>query len=180
MKESDHIIDILQDRLSCAKEELKTAKKQKMRDILKNPDDRELLDETYAEIEQELTDKIYGLEHQLKTSCDKRSEIIEVNRTAKTVFEAFDHILNKEKLDKTDIGLIVDRITVYENHLIEVKLKADIESILKTGALPGRELGEDFHCDGLDAACSARYTQKTANRKIKTYTVNVVNSGSPS
>ena len=180
VKESDHIIDILQDRLSCAKEELKTAKKQKMRDILKNPDDRELLDETYAEIEQELTDKIYGLEHQLKTSCDKRSEIIEVNRTAKTVFEAFDHILNKEKLDKTDIGLIVDRITVYENHLIEVKLKADIESILKTGALPGQEMDEDFHYDRIDAACSAEYTQKTANRKIKTYTVNVVNSGSPS
>ncbi len=185
VKESDNIIEILQTRLNNAKEELKATKKQKIRDMLKSADDKALIEETYAEIERELTERIYGLENQLKTSCDKRSQIIEINRTAKTVFEAFDNILNKEKLDKVDIGLITDKIIVYDNNTITVKLKTDIESILQTGKLPNMELditdGEDvnFNYDSVDSAYSAKYTQKARNKGAKVYTVNVFNEGDP-
>ena len=177
--ESDNIIEVLQSKLNSAKEELKATKKQKIRDMMKNSADKELIEETYSEMEQELTDRIYGLENQLKSSCDKRSEIIEINRTAKTVFDAFDNILSKDKLDKTDIGLIVDKITVYREDIIEIKLKADIESILKTGKLPGTELDANFNYDSVDIEFSATYTQKSPKQRAKVYTVSVISKGDP-
>lgn len=84
MNDNENIIDILTSRLENAKEELKATKKQKIRDMLKCGDDKELIEETYAEIEQELTERIYGIENQLKANCDRRSEIVRINRAAKT------------------------------------------------------------------------------------------------
>ncbi len=45
-----------------------------------------------------------------------------------------DNILNKPTLDKNDINLIIDKITVYEDH-IDIQLKADIDCLLKYGTL---------------------------------------------
>lgn len=180
VKENENIIDILQDKLETAKEELKAAKKRKIKDILKRPDDEALIEETYAEIEQELTERIYGLENQIKSNSDKRNAIIEVNRAAKTVFEVFDNILNKEKLDKIDISLIVDRITVYDSNTIEVKLKADITHLLEYGTLPGEEIAANFKCDSIDNSTkSAQYSLSASRRKTKVYTVNVISEGDP-
>ena len=179
MSENENIIEILTSRLENAKEELKATKKQKIRDMLKNGGDKELIEETYAEIEQELTEKIYGIENQLKLNCDKRSGIVKVNRAAKTVFEVFDNILKKDKLDKTDIGLIVERIDVFEDGVIDVKLKADIENLLKAGELPNKELTENFNYDSIGISYKAEYTQKTPKQRAKAYTVNVINEGDP-
>ena len=82
-------------------------------------------------------------------------------------------------------GEIVDKIIVYDNNTITVKLKTDIESILQTGKLPNMELditdGEDvnFNYDSVDSAYSAKYTQKARNKGAKVYTVNVFNEGDP-
>lgn len=167
VRESEDIITLLQNKLAAAKEELKATKKRKVKDMLKHPDDEDLLEDTYAEMEQEITERIYGLENQLKTASEKRNAIIEVNRAAKTVFEVFDNILSKERLDKVDISLIVDRIDVYASGVVEVKLKADIEHLLQFGTLPGREIE------------AAQYTVKATHQKDKPYTVNVVHEGDP-
>lgn len=179
MNENENIIEILTSRLENAKEELKATKKQKIRDMLKNGGDKELIEETYAEIEQELTEKIYGIENQLKLNCDKRSEIVKLNRAAKTVFEVFDNILKKEKLDKIDIGLIAERIDVFENGVIDIKLKADIENLLKTGTLPNGEVTENFNYDSIGISYKAEYTQKSPKQRAKAYTVNVIDEGDP-
>ena len=50
--------------------------------------------------------------------------------------EVFDDILDKDRLDPRDLNLILDQIIVFEDH-IDVKLKADIDTLLKTGELPG-------------------------------------------
>ena len=178
MNENENIIEILTSRLENAKEELKATKKQKIRDMIKSGDAKELIEETYAKIEQELTDKIYGIENQLKANCDRRSKIVQANRTAKTVFEIFDNTLNKEKLDKTDIGLIVERINVFNDGTIKIKLKADIVSLLKIGELPNEEI-ENFNFDSIGNSFDARYACKTRNRQAKAYTVSVINEGDP-
>ena len=46
--------------------------------------------------------------------------------------EIFDEILAKDKLDKIDLELIIEKIIVYENR-IEIKLKADIDHLLQCG-----------------------------------------------
>ena len=47
--------------------------------------------------------------------------------------DVFHDILEKPALDRNDLNLMIEKIKVYEDH-IEVQLKADIDSLLKTGA----------------------------------------------
>jgi len=177
--ENDNLIQILTDKIEVAKEELKATKKRKVRDIARNPQDEELIEETYAEIEQELTDRIYGLQNQLKTNSDKRNDIIQVNRVAKTVMQIFDNILNKDKLEKSDISFIVEKIYVHENRDIKIELKSDIDTLLKSGILPNMEVSANFNLDSIDSLLTTQYTQKVRNQRAKVYTVNVISSGDP-
>ena len=179
VKDSDKIIKVLEKQLENAKEELKALKKQKIKDISKNPDDEELIEETYRELEAEATNKVYGCQAQLKDCAAKRSSVVEIARVAKTVFDVFDDILTKEKLSKSDIALIVDKIVVSKNNTIDVHLKADIEQLLKTGTLPCREENANFNFDSIGISFDAKYTQRSANQPTKAYTVNVISEGDP-
>ena len=51
---------------------------------------------------------------------------------------AFDDILRKPKLERNDLELIIERITVFEDH-IDVQLKPDVDAILKSGTLAGKD-----------------------------------------
>ena len=63
-------------------EELKTTKRQRIRDIMKHPEQEALLDETYDELEAELTQRIAGIQHQIEFASDKRNTIIRINRVS--------------------------------------------------------------------------------------------------
>lgn len=129
-----HLEQVLNDLL----EELKATKRQRVRDLMKHPDQEDLLAETYDELESDLLGRIEGLKNQIQMTADKRNTIIQVNRAAKTAIEVFDDILTKEKLDRNDLQLIIEKILVYEDH-VEVQLKADIDSILQSGDLSQNE-----------------------------------------
>ena len=128
----------LEEVLADLQEELKATKRQRVRDIMKHPDQEAILEETYDELESDLTRRMEGIRRQLQMAVDKRNTILQVNRTAKTALEVFDDILRKEKLDRKDLQLVIEKIRVYEDH-IEVQLKGDIDSLLKCGRLPEEE-----------------------------------------
>ena len=121
--------------LADLQEELKATKRQRIRDIMKHPDQEETLEETYDELESDLLRRMEGLQNQIAMTADKRNTIIRVNRAAKTAMEVFDDILNKEKLERADLELIIQKIVVYEDHL-DIRLQADVDSILQSGTLP--------------------------------------------
>ena len=121
--------------LAGLQEELKATKRQRIRDIMKHPDQEETLEETYDELESDLLRRMEGLRSQIALTENRRNTIIQVNRAAKTAMEVFDDILNKPKLDRNDLQLIIQKIRVFEDH-IEIQLKADIDSILRSGELP--------------------------------------------
>mgnify|MGYP000065436034 FL=1 len=50
------------------------------------------------------------------------------------IADIFNDILNKKSLDKKDLELIIDKIIVFEDR-IHVKLKADIDNLLKVGVV---------------------------------------------
>lgn len=125
----------LEDVLLDAQEELKATKRQRVRDIMRHPENEAMLEETYDELEADLMRRIEGLQSQLERVTDKRNTIIRANRAAKTAMEVFDDIIGKEKLEKQDLELIIDRIFVYEDH-VEIQLKADIDTLLRRGELP--------------------------------------------
>ena len=167
---ADRLAEVLEDLQA----ELKATKRQRIRDIMKHPENEELLEETYDELEADLHKKIEGISHQIEMLSDKRNTIIKVNRAAKTAMDVFEDILNKEKLDRNDLELIIQRIRVYENHL-EIQLKADVDTLIRCGTL---EEAANFKQGSMDIL-KTELVQSSFHRKDKVYTVNVISDGDP-
>ena len=168
--------------LADLQEELKATKRQRIRDIMKHPDREETLEETYDELESDLLRRMEGLQNQITMTVDKRNTIIQVNRAAKTAMEVFDDILNKPKLDRNDLQLIIRKIRVYEDH-IEVQLQADVDSILRSGTL-SEEKPESVAAMAPVRADDIRpyeiqITQESDKHTGKVFTVKVISNGDP-
>ena len=155
-------------------EELKTTKRQRIRDIMKHPEQEALLDETYDELEAELTQRIAGIQHQIEFASDKRNTIIRINRVAKTAIDVFHDILEKTSLDRNDLNLMIEKIKVYEDH-IEVQLKADIDSLLKTGTLPEDAANFNSGTENIENTL----IQSSKGHEDKVFRVSVISSGDP-
>lgn len=170
LKNSDETIDILKRQIDDAREELKATKRQKIRELMKKPEQSELLEETFTELEDELEFRIAGLENQLALSADKRNTMVKVNRIARTALDIFDDILSKEKLDKCDLDILIDRIDVFSDR-VNIHLKADIDSLLQCG----EAVAVNFNLGSMER----QLLQRSRNGTEKVYTVNVVSGVDP-
>ena len=166
---ADHLAQVMEE----LREELKATKRQRIRDIMKHPEQEELLAETYDELEADLQKKIEGLDHQITMLSDKRNTIIQINRTAKTAMEVFEDILNKDALDRNDLELIIQRIQVYEDRL-EIYLQADIDALLHVSE---KENAVNFN-SGTENI-ENRLVQSSKNHEDKVFRVNVISNGDP-
>ena len=168
--------------LADLQEELKATKRQRIRDIMKHPDQEATLEETYDELESDLLRRMEGLQNQIAMTVDRRNTIIQVNRAAKTALEVFDDILNKPKLDRNDLQLLIEKIKVYEDH-IEIQLKADVDSILKSGTLPEEKPEAVAAMAPVRADDIYPYEiqiiQESDKHANKIFTVNVISDGDP-
>ncbi len=135
LEEKETAVDNMETVLEELQEELRIAKRQRVRDLSKRPQNESIINQTYDEIESDIENRISSLEKQIEMTKNRENTIIRVNRAAKTAIEVFDEILEKDKLDPKDLHLIVEKIFVFEDH-VETKLKADIDSILRCGTLP--------------------------------------------
>ncbi|MCD7801412.1 MAG: recombinase family protein [Clostridiales bacterium] len=167
---ADHLAEVLDDLT----EELKATKRQRIRDIMRHPEQEQLLEETYDELETDLQRKIEGLNHQIDLLSDKRNTILRANRVAKTAIDVFRDILEKEHLERNDLELLIDRIKVYEDHL-EIQLQPDIDALLRAGQL------EDAVNFDRDTAENRQVTlvQRAKQHADKVYRVNVISDGDP-
>ncbi len=180
----------LESQLESAREELKATKRQKIRDLAKKPESAETIESIYAEMEEELEDQLAGLQNQIAMTADKRNTIIRVNRIARNALDIFDEILVKDKLEKRDLELILQRIVVYEDHL-DIKLKSDIDALLSLGSLESRVPAEglapaNFKSGTEDSlppmaadAIACRMVQSSLHHEDKVFCVNIISSGDP-
>ena len=175
VKNNEETAAILEQQLDDAYQELKATKRQRIRDIMRHPEKEDILEQTYDEMEAELEAKISGLQRQIEINTNKRSAIIQITRIAKTALDVFDGILQKDKLDKADIGFILDKILVFEDH-IDIQLKADIDALLKCG-LEG--LAAANFNSGIGDISLTRIVQKATHQKDKVFDVNVISEGDP-
>ena len=166
---ADHLAEVLDD----LQEELRVTKRQRIRDIMKHPEQEALLEETYDEMEAELQKKIEGINHQIDLLSDKRNTIIQVNRVAKTALDVFRDILEKDKLERTDLELIIQKIAVYEDHL-EVRLQNDIDALLHTDSL---EDAVNFNSGTENEQITV--TQSSKNHPDRVFRANVISDGDP-
>ena len=185
LEEKETAADNMEQVLSELQEELKTAKRQRVRDLTKRPQHEAVINETYDEMEADIESRISALTKQIELTHDRENTIIRVNRAAKTAIEVFDEILEKDKLDPKDLHLIIDKIFVYEDH-VEIKLKADIDSILRCGMLPEdvketeklEETVENFNF-GTKDSLQVTTVQTSQKRPDKVFRANVICDGDP-
>ena len=183
---ADHLAQVLEE----LQEELKVTKRQRIRDLMKHPDQEELLEQTYDELEEDLQKRIEGIGHQIELLSDKRNTIIRVNRAAKTALEVFGDILRKDRLERRDLELIIRQIKVYEDRL-EIQLQADVDSILRSGTLPEETAGETVAAiaqipgdtinfkSGMGHISPITIVQRSEKRPDKVFRANVISDGDP-
>ena len=174
VEETEVSADRLAEVLADLQEELKVTKRQRIRDLMKHPEQEALLAETYDELEADLQKKIEGLNHQIDMLANKRNTIIEVNRSARTALEVFGDILQKEHLERADLELMIRSIRVFEDHL-EIELQSDIDAILH--AVP-REDAVNFK-GGMEHSEQITVIQSAAKRPDKVFHANVISDGDP-
>ena len=189
VQETEQSADRLAEVLSDLQEELKVTKRQRIRDLMKHPEQEELLSETYDELEADLQKKIEGIRHQIEMLSDKRNTIIQVNRAARTAMEVFGDILRKDTLERNDLELIIRKIKVYEDHL-EIQLQADVDAILRSGTLaaqppetvaamaPAGEGRINFK-GGMEHISPVTIVQSANKRPDKVFHANVISDGDP-
>ena len=172
--ETEESADRLAEIMVDLQAELKATKRQRIRDIMKHPEQEAILEETYDEMEAELQKKIEGIRNQIEMLSDKRNTILRVNRAAKTAMDVFRDILQKEKLERNDLELIISKIKVYEDHL-EILLKADVDALIRCGTV---EMAANFDT-GIRDSLSVTLVQSAAKQKDKVFDVHVISDGDP-
>lgn len=177
IKNNVEIITAFENQLEEAKEERKMLIRQKAREVMRHPEREDSIEESYDELLLESDAKIEGIENQILLTHQKQNTVVKVNRIARLAVDIFGAILDKDRLDKNDLELIIDKIYVYEDH-IHIKLKDDIECILKSGTLPETEQAANFE-RGIIDSLSAVAVQTSNNRKDKVYDVNIISNGDP-
>lgn len=159
---TNNTLEQLEEMIDDTKAEKKALLRQCARDIARKPEREKEIQETYDELIAECDERIDGLENQIKLTYDKHNTVVSANRTAQLAIDLFDEILNKEKLEKNDLELLIEKITVYEDH-IHIKLKDDIDHILHIG----------------NADLEKEQNQQSKNTKDKKFAVNIVSDGDP-
>ncbi|MEE3439228.1 stage V sporulation T C-terminal domain-containing protein [Ruminococcus sp.] len=159
---TNNTLEQLEEMIDDTKAEKKALLRQCARDIARKPEREKDIQETYDELIMECDERIEGLENQIKLTYDKHNTVVSANRTAQLAIDLFDEILNKEKLEKNDLELLIEKITVYEDH-IHIKLKDDIDHILHLGS----------------ANLEKEQNQQSKNTKDKKFAVRVISDGDP-
>lgn len=185
-KSSQSTVDVIKGQIEDAKAEMKMLTRQQARDVMKHPDRAEIIEETYTEMIDELTLRIEGLKNQMQLAVDKHNTVVRVNRTARTVLEIFDDIINKHSLDKNDLNFIIDKIVVFENR-IEIHLKADIDCLLKYGTLTEQQLvtvgadgsAENFNQGTKIGKSAGQLADAVTDSRGRNLSVNVISNGDP-
>ncbi|MBR4063366.1 MAG: recombinase family protein [Clostridia bacterium] len=181
--------DELRAQIEAEREELKLLARQKIRDMARHKDNAQVMEETYDALIEEANNRIEGLTNQLALVADTTNTIVKVNRVSRSVIEIFDDIIEKEKLDKHTLHLIIDRIIIYEDN-IEIKLQADVDELLHTGTIEHMKHNEEsevpvnFNSDteNIEKATedySIVAAQRARNQRDKVFRVNVISGGDP-
>ena len=175
--ETEQSADNLAAVLADLTEELKVTKRQRIREIMKKPEQEASIEALYDEMEADLQKKIDGINHQIDLLSDKRNTIIQVNRVAKTAIDVFRDILEKDKLERNDLELLIDKILVFEDHL-EIKLKTDIDTLLRCGTLPAETEEAANFSEGTENIENT-LIQSSKGREDKVFRVSVISNGDP-
>lgn len=121
----------LKDNIKATQEELKIMMQQKVRDIMANPSMSEVISQTYDEIINDKTMQINTMKVQIEEyeNIDKNKSNIKRNFT--TALDLFDGIIKTSQINKRQIETLIEKIYIYDDQSIEVKLRGELGNIFK-------------------------------------------------
>lgn len=117
-----------------AKKQLRTLFSQKIKDITSNPENEDLIKESYDSIQQDLTARIHALELKYDELRHTEAETPDVKEKPHTALEVMDDIIQKGNLTRKDIEILIEHIVVDENGLPEIELKYGLSGLVHNNA----------------------------------------------
>ena len=90
---------------------------------------REIIENTYKELEKEKMQSIAYLQGLIQS--DEKKSLEEKIQELKTALEYFDEIINAKEPNRIILQMIIDKIYIHRDKTIRFKLKTNIDKILK-------------------------------------------------
>ncbi len=124
----------IQEDIAEVKKQLQTLFSQKIKDIAGNPDNEDLIKESYDSIQQDLTARIHALELKHDELKHTKLKTPDVKDKLHTALEVVDNIIQKGTLSRKDIEILIERIEIDENGLPEIELKYGLSGLVHYSA----------------------------------------------
>ena len=119
----------LQNKLNILNEEYKMLINQKVKELAfcNNSMQREIIENTYKELEKEKMQSIAYLQGLIQS--DEKKSLEEKIQELKTALEYFDEIINAKEPNRIILQMIIDKIYIHRDKTIRFKLKIDIDKL---------------------------------------------------
>ncbi len=124
----------LQKDIENYKKKLTNIAKIKLEEIIADPDNKDIINETYKTVETEIRGSLNLAESQVEFLCQDSEKRREIKKNISEILESFAKILKKKEFTGEDISLIIEKITVDSDKVVTLYLKnsiREIESIVK-------------------------------------------------
>ena len=120
----------LQNKLNILNEEYKMLINQKIKEMAScnNSMQREIIENTYKELEKEKMQSITYLQEAIQN--DEKKNLEEKLTKLKTSLEYFDEIINAKEPSRIILQMIIDKIYIHKDKTIRFKLKTDIDKMI--------------------------------------------------
>lgn len=120
----------LQNKLNILNEEYKLLVNQKIKElsVCNNEFQKQIIENTYKELEDEKMKNIYYLQSVIQT--DEKKKLEEKEESLKNAVEYFDEIINSDVPNKMILQMLIDTIYINREKTIMFKLKVDIEEMI--------------------------------------------------
>ena len=124
-------LKVLQTNIESMQKELQITMEQKIKDISNNVAMADMISKTYDNIINDKMSAIETMQTQIKEyeSIDKNKG--EIKRNFKSAMEVFDNIIKSGNLTKRQLESIIEKIVVYEDCSIEIKLRGELSKIFE-------------------------------------------------
>ena len=120
----------IHNNISEYKHQLKVLLAQKIKDMASAGDNQDLLNETYDSMQKDLLYKIQKLELQLKDLNTSILESSDVKGKLNSALDVVDRVIAGGKLNRQDIDLLIEKITVDSNGMPEITLKYGLSDLI--------------------------------------------------
>lgn len=128
-KNTEENIKILEKDIKILENELKLLYNQKIKDIIKesNVEYKNIIENSYNELEQEKKDKISLLKKELDNI--KNINVDDIKNKITSAIEKFDAIIEADRPDRKLLELVLDKIYLSDNGQLEFKLLINIDNL---------------------------------------------------